>query len=103
MRTRFIEQIGESASPPKDSSNISGGLEGEGEQNVKFPKRLRHNGKGRVLATIYKRPHGYVLYWRARVDGKAKSHFKDFTTYAKAKKEGDQVVSDLHKGKVSDL
>ena len=45
----------------KDSPNISGELESENEQGVKFPKRLRHRGKGRVLATIYKRPDGYRL------------------------------------------
>jgi len=54
---------------PKDSPNIPGQLEGEGEQNVKFPKRLRHNGKGRVWATIYKRSDCFRLYWRQRVDG----------------------------------
>jgi integrase len=74
-------------------------LAGESEQNiVKFPKRLRHHGKGKVFATIYERPDGYRLYWRARVDGRPRSRFKDFTTYTAAKKEGDKVVEDLHKG-----
>jgi len=41
-----------------------GALEAESEQQVKFPKRLRHRGKGKVLATIYKTPAGYRLYWR---------------------------------------
>jgi len=65
---------------------------------VKFPKRLRHRGKGKVLATIYKRPDFYRLYWRARVDGKPRSRMKDFATYSAAKREGDKVVSDLAKG-----
>ena len=64
----------------------------ESEQNVKFPKRLRHRGKGKVLATIYKRPDCYRLYWRARVDGKPKSRMKDCKSYAEAKREGDKVV-----------
>jgi hypothetical protein len=58
MRTSFPGENGDSASVPKDSPNISRGLSAETDQNVSFPKRLRHNGKGRVLATIYKRPDG---------------------------------------------
>ncbi|MGD0253020.1 MAG: hypothetical protein ABSC01_10035 [Verrucomicrobiota bacterium] len=73
------------------------------EQQVKFPKRLRHRGKGKVLATIYKRPKGYCLYWRARVDGKPKSRMKDFKSYAEAKREGDKVVADLAKGRATGL
>jgi hypothetical protein len=82
----------------KDSPNVSGSLDGESEQNVKFPKRLRHRGKGRVLATIYKRPDCYRLYWRARVDGEPRSRFKDFATYSAAKKAADKTVSELATG-----
>jgi chemotaxis response regulator CheB len=41
------------------------------EESVKFPKRLRHNGRGKVRATIYKRPAHpqFRLYWRTKVDG----------------------------------
>ena len=70
----------------------------EDEQDVKFPKRLRYRGKGKVLATIYRRPDCYRLYWRARVDGKPRSQFKDFQTYSAARQKGDAVVADLHKG-----
>jgi integrase len=70
---------------------------------VKFPKRLRHRGKGKVLATIYKFPDSYRLYWRARVDGKPKSRMKDFKSYAEAKREGDKVVTDLAKGRATGL
>jgi hypothetical protein len=70
----------------------------ESEQNVKFPKRLRHRGKGKVLATIYRRPDCYRLYWRARVDGKPRSRFKDFPTYSAAKRAADKTVTDLAKG-----
>ena len=70
---------------------------------MKFPKRLRHRGKGKVLATLYKRPNGYCLYWRVRVDGKPKSRMKDFKSYAEAKREGDRVVTDLAKGRATGL
>ena len=70
---------------------------------MKFPKKLRHNGKGRVWATIYKRPNFYRLYWRQRVDGKPRSMFKDFPNYSEAKKAGDKQVGDLAKGKTAGL
>ena len=73
------------------------------EQQVKFPKRLRHRGKGKVLATIYKQSGIYRLYWRARVDGKPKSRMRDFKTYAEAKREGDKVIADLAMGRTSAL
>lgn len=98
MRTTFTEENGELATDPKDSPNISGRLESENEQDVKYPKWLRHRGKGKVWATIYKRPDCYRLYWRARVDGKPRSMFKDSATYSEAKREGDKVVADLAKG-----
>ena len=53
---------------------------------MKFPKKLRRGGKDKVLARIYMRSNCYWLYWRARVDGKAKSHMQDFQTYAEAKR-----------------
>jgi integrase len=56
-----------------------------------------------VLATIYKRPNCYRLYWRARVDGKPVSRFKDFPNYSEAKKAGDKQVADLAKGKTASL
>jgi hypothetical protein len=70
---------------------------------VKFPKKLRHRGKGKVLATIYRLPDGYRLYWRARVLGvdgklKPKSRMRLFKRYADAKREGDRMVADLAKG-----
>ena len=68
---------------------------------MEFPKRLRHRGKGKVLATIYKRPgqpQPYRLYWRVRVDGKPRSRMQDFTHYSAAKRTGDKVVADLAKG-----
>jgi len=104
-----LENIGENAnsgdspnesaeSDCKHSANLLGALEAESEQQVKFPKRLRHRGKGKVLATIYKTPAGYRLYWRQRVDGKRKSQMKLFGNYASAKREGDSVIADLAKG-----
>jgi hypothetical protein len=41
----------------------------------KFPMKLRHKGKGKVLAIIYKRPKAYRLYWRERVDGKGNKKY----------------------------
>jgi hypothetical protein len=70
---------------------------------VKFPKRLRHRGKGKVLATVYKTPDGYRLYWRERVNGKPKSRMKDCKNYSEAKREGDKVIADLAKGKTASL
>ena len=70
---------------------------------MKFPKRLRHRGKGKVLATIYRLPDGYRLYWRERVDGKPKSRMKDFSTYSEVKREGDKVVAAKAKGTVMPL
>jgi len=98
MRTSFPKESGELATVPKDSPNVLGELGSENEHNVKYPKRLRHRGKGKVLATIYKRPDYYRLYWRARVDGKPRSQFQDFRTYSEAKCKGDKVVADLAKG-----
>ena len=89
---------------PQVSPNILGQLEGESEQDVKFPKRLRHNGKGRVLATIYKRRGGYRIYWRARgADGKPRSMIKECVSYAAAKRAADITVAGLSKGKALTL
>lgn len=60
--------------------------------------RWRHNGRGGVLATIYRRPDCYRVYWRARVDGKPKSRIKDFATCSEAKRAADKTVADLAKG-----
>ena len=67
MRTSFPGENGESTSAPKILQTFPGHLETEIEQNVKFPKRLRHRGKGKVLVTIYKHTDSYRLYWRTRV------------------------------------
>ncbi len=95
MRTTFIMENGESATVPKDYPDISGQLESESEQDVKYPKRLRHNGKGGVLATIYKRPDCYRFYWRTRADGKPRSQSQNFSAYSEAQRSGDKVVTDL--------
>ena len=75
----------------------------ESEQTVKFPKRLRHRGRGKVRAAIYKRADGFRLYWRTRVDGEPVSRMRDFSTDSEAKREGDKIVSDLHKGVATPL
>ncbi len=64
MRTSFPGENGGLAAFPQDSPNILGRLRDESEQseqNVKCPKRLRHRGKGKVLATIYKRPEAIAF------------------------------------------
>jgi len=63
-----------------------------------LPKTTAPQGPGKVLATIYRCPDGYRLYWRAGVDGKPRSRFKDFPTYSVAKRQGEKVVADLAKG-----
>ena len=52
----------------KDSHGVPEGLGGEESEkkDVRFPRRLRHNGKGKVLVTIYKHPDFYRDYWRER-------------------------------------
>jgi hypothetical protein len=97
MRTTFPIGNGESSNLPKLSPNILGHSDNPVGANVKFPKRLRYRGKGRVLATIYKRPNCYRLYWRTRVDGKPRSRFKDFPNYSEAKRAGDKTIADLAK------
>lgn len=62
---------------------------------MRFPQRLRHNGKGKALATIYKRADCYRLYWRCRVDGKPVSRSKDFALYSEAAGEGATLVKQL--------
>jgi integrase len=76
--------------------NIGPGLGGESEKSMRFPMRLRHNGKGRVLVTLYKRDGGYRAYWRSRgLDGKARSEQKEFRFYVEAKDFADEKVKKL--------
>jgi hypothetical protein len=92
----------------KEPPNILGQLDPENGNAVRWRKsgkgnlrlELKNRGKGKVWATIYKRPdkpQPYRLYWRVRANGKPCSRFKDFTTYSAAKQKGDRVVEDLHK------
>jgi len=70
------------------------------EAGVNFPRKLRHKGRGKPLATIYKRgPHCYRVTWRVRsdVDGKSVGTCKEFPTYAKARKFGEDRVEELAK------
>ncbi len=72
MRTTFPSENGDTTLAPKENQNISGQVDGENEQSVKFPKRLRVKKGGKVLATIYRLPNQaqpFRLYWRARVTG----------------------------------
>jgi hypothetical protein len=71
------------------SPNILGEFVEETDQDVKFPKKLRFNGKGKVLATIYCKEAGrpyYRLYWRVRdANGKPRSCMQDCPTYSSAR------------------
>jgi len=93
------------ANHPKEKQNFSGGLDNESEVNVKFPKKLRHKGKGKVLARIYKSSDNptqpFNVYWRVRVDGKPRSRFKSFSTYSAALKFGNERVSEIATGKLA--
>jgi integrase len=56
--------------------------------------------------TIYRRPDGFRVYWRGRVDGRAKSRTKDFEHYAG--KQGalafaESLLPELHRGTQSVL
>jgi hypothetical protein len=67
MRLPPIRQTATPA-PAPNFPKILGELAIGNEQAVKFPKRLRHRNKGKVLAVIYRQAKGYRLYWRERVD-----------------------------------
>ena len=72
----------------------------ESEVGVSFPRRLRHNNRGKVLAKIYKRPDCYRLTWRVTgMDGKRVGRQKEFRTYAEAARFGRRLVKDLAKGR----
>lgn len=81
---------------PKEIQKTELGLDTQNETNVKFPEKLRYKKRGKVFATIYKKKDspGYTLYYRAQVDGKRKSRFQEFKTYAEAKRMGDRVVAE---------
>jgi integrase len=68
---------------------------------VKFPRRLRHNDRGKVLANLYKRRDGYRVGWRVTdTDGKRVGRVKDFVRYAEALRFGRGLVKDLAKGRM---
>ena len=61
-----------------------------------------HRGKGKVLATVYKRRDVFRLYSRARAaDGMRKSYMQYYSTYSKAKRAAEKVVADLSKGRAA--
>ena len=65
---------------------------GESEADVKFPKSIRHNGKGQVWAKIYAKSKSYPLYrvtWSVKVNGKSRRIVKAFATYTDAKRHAD--------------
>ena len=66
---------------------------------MKFPRRLRHNDRGKVLAIIYKRRDCYRVCWRSTVDGRRVGRSKEFRTFTKAVRFGRQRVKDLAKGR----
>jgi hypothetical protein len=55
MRTNFLQEKGESFNASKDSPSISGPLDTENQQTVKFPKKRCHKGRGRIFAAICRR------------------------------------------------
>jgi len=58
----FIEQIAGLPLASKNSPNIPGDLEHEDEKDVKYPKRLRHKGKGRVPAGLLTKADGNAWF-----------------------------------------
>jgi hypothetical protein len=90
------------ANLPKDSQNILGRLDDQKEANMKFPKRLRYKGRGKVLATIYRtKSKKYCVYWRMTVDGKRRTRLKDFDTYSEAVKFGETKIAEIATGKLA--
>jgi integrase len=101
MRTIFPKEIGDTVPEARETQKESGQLPGKTEKDVKFPERLRSKKGGKVWAIIYRLPkqaQPFRLYWRARVDGVARSRMKDFTNYSQAKAAGNKLVGDLEKG-----
>jgi integrase len=75
----------------------------EAEADVKFPKSIRHKGKGKVWAKIYAKSKSYPLYrvtWSARVNGKSRRMVKAFATYADAKRHADARAKELADGSI---
>ena len=68
---------------------------------MKFPKSIRHNGKGRVLAKIYAKSESYSLYrvtWSVKVNGKSRRMVKAFANYTDAKRHADARAKELAAG-----
>jgi integrase len=71
------------------------------ETDMKFPKAIRHNGKGKVWAKIYAKTASYPLYrvtWSVKVDGKSRRMVKAFSTYLDAKRHADAKAKELATG-----
>ena len=67
----------------------------ESEDEVKFPKRSRHQGK--VLATIYSKSRNYPLY-RVAWTVAGKRRMETFPRYGEARRRADALVRELTKG-----
>jgi hypothetical protein len=65
---------------------------------MSLPLRLRLRGKGPTLPTIYLGTNCDVVYWRATVDGRRRTQFKQFRLFADARRHADSTVRDLTKG-----
>jgi hypothetical protein len=91
------------ANRPSERQAFQAGLDNQDEASMKFPRRLRHKGQGKVWARIYKSKNTgrFVLYWRADVNGKRKQLLKEFRLYSEALKFGKQKVTELATGKLS--
>lgn len=69
--------------------------ESESEDNVRFPKRIKHRGK--VLAVIYGKSKAYPFY-RVAAYVAGKRRMSSYATYSQAKATADKLVRDLAKG-----
>jgi hypothetical protein len=93
MRTSFPQENSGLSESRTDSAQNSG--ESENENDVKFPKKLKH--RSQVLAKIYVKKPDYPFYRLVyKVNGQRR--MKHFRTYSEAKREGDKLVKDLAQG-----
>ena len=82
------------------SPRVPGDFPPESEGAVKFPRRLRYNDRGKVLAIVYKRSDCYRVCWRDdNSEGKRVGRMKEFRTSTEAVRFAKETVKAIAKGR----